>query len=141
MKHRRINSLAILLILIEILLVSCSTSKLETSSTSKLETSIGNLSISRVEMLAEFANQKPKNAADKILMIYFENIENLTAESFREASRDVIVVDKHGNEYTIAISGIHQKEFFLAYITPGSTTDFSLHWPYNKPIPLEIAEQ
>jgi len=133
MKHRQIISLAICLLLFVILLASCSSSTIETS--------VGNLSIDRVEILEEFANQRPKNASDRFLMVYFGKIDNLTSEDFNKAAQDVVVVDKQGNEYYRVISGIHQQEFFLAFITPISITDFSLHWPDNSPIPLEIAEQ
>lgn len=133
MKHRKSLSLAICLLLFVLLLTSCSSSTIETS--------VGNLSIDRVEILEEFANQRPKNASDRFLMVYFGKIEDLTSENFNEAAKDVVVVDKQGNEYSSVISGIHQQEFFLAFITPISTTDLSLHWPDNSPIPLEIAEQ
>ncbi|MGD9819187.1 MAG: hypothetical protein AB7V04_10880 [Desulfomonilaceae bacterium] len=133
MKQIKVLSLATCLLLFVLLLTSCSSSTIETS--------VGNLSIDRVEILEEFANQRPKNASDRFLMVYFGEIEDLTSEDFTEAAQDVVVVDKQGNEYSRVISGIHMQEFFLAFITPISTTDLSLHWPDNSPIPLELAEQ
>jgi len=82
--------------------------------------------------------QTPKDPRNTFLLIYFENNDEMESTNFDRKSSQVVLRDSYGNEYSRAIHGSQLEELFIAFVVPEWIANFTLQWPDNEPIQIEI---
>lgn len=134
MSFKKLTPFASLFLIVIFFVSGCSPGK------TYITTSVGEIAIKRSEIVYEFAGSNVVSGS-KLLLIFFESKDGETVDGLYEAGQKVIVTDSSGRKFDMGVGGIHQRENFLGFLIPESTTDLMLVWPGNDPIAIEIQEQ
>jgi hypothetical protein len=132
-----------LMVMLALLVVSCSSGHQE----ARIESAVGPLSVSSASIVDSIGGQVARPGY-QILVVTLSGEGEIDVDSLMAASEGVYVIGSDGsrtNRFMAGSSTVASGEESghpscrIGFTPPSSATGFTLHWPGNEPIALELS--
>jgi hypothetical protein len=125
--------------MIALLMVGC-TALAILNPASEISTSAGLLTITKVEIATKDPAGNEATPGYQILLIWFEGAKGSVEGDLFEASENVYIAGDDGSETKRYFGGLALEGHVLGFTPPTTAQTFTLHWPGNPPVELDLSK-
>lgn len=107
----------------------------------KITTSLGDVIITKVEIVSEDMFGSKAAPGYQILYVWFESADGseIDGGAFLDASEGAYVLGNDGSKTERYLGGLMSGSLMIGFTPPVSAKEFSLHWGNNDPITLSLS--
>ena len=108
----------------------------------KISTSLGDILLTKAEIASENPMGEKAQPGYQILNVLFKSADGkqLDGMAFYNASKAVYVEGDDGSRTNSYMGGLVSGELMVGFTPPASAHEFTLFWPGNDPIKLELTQ-
>lgn len=105
-----------------------------------ITTSLGDMIITKAEIVDENPMGEKAAPGYQILNVSFESADDspIDGMDFYSASQEVYIIGDDGSKTESYMGGLVSGELIVGFTPPASAQTFTLYWPNNDPIELDL---